>query len=94
MAHLVDNTFSSYFLTEDEETEGSILSITQRQLLQNDLATCAEEKLRLEFDPAEPQLFIQQEAFKKGQIELIQYMLDRSESAIESRAQPQQEPNQ
>lgn len=86
MAILIPNNFSSYNLTDDEVREGSILTITQLELLQNDLATAAEEKLVLEFDTTNPQTFIQQEAFKRGQIELLRYIIDRSLNAIEERA--------
>lgn len=81
MAIKLDNEFSSYLLTEDEEIQGAIFTVTQKQAIQNQLATCAAEKLRLEFDPETPKLFIQQEAYKRGQIEILQYLLESSEAA-------------
>lgn len=86
MAILIPNNFSSYNLTDDEVREGSIYTITQLELLQNDLAAAAEEKLVLEFDTTNPQTFIQQEAFKRGQIELLRYIIDRSLNAVEERS--------
>ena len=47
-------------------------------LVQNLLAVKAEEKLLLEYDVANPSSFIQQESYHKGQIELLQYLLDNS----------------
>ena len=50
--------------------------------MQNRLAVVAEEKIGLEFDTAKPEEFIQQEAYKRGQVELYQYLLDESDSSI------------
>ena len=82
MSHLIPNTFSTYHLTEEETLQGSVLSFTQRQVMQNRLAVVAEEKLGLEFDTAKPESFIQQEAYKKGQVELYQWLLDESDTAV------------
>lgn len=80
MAELKTGTFSKWELSDLEEREGSIFTITQTQVLQNQLALCAEEKLVLEFDTANPKSFTQQEAYKRGQIEMIQHLLDLSET--------------
>lgn len=84
MALLIPNAFSTYELSEEEEIQGCIFTIAQTQVLQNKLAEIAQEKLALEFDTGSPQEFIQQEAYKKGQLDLIQYLLDNSEAVIES----------
>ena len=95
MAILAVNPFSSYELTVEEEVQGSLLTITQKQMLQNDLAIYATQRLALEFDPLNPSIFVQREAGLKGQMEVIQYLLDRSnavEEAIKaSSAQPEEE---
>jgi len=85
MAYLIPNSFSRYYLTDEEELNGSTFTIDQIQVLQNDLASIAEEKINLEFDPKNPEEFIQAEAFKSGQIALLQYMLERSEAMKEAR---------
>ncbi len=84
MAHLIENQFSSYELTDDETLQGSILSILHRQVIQNHLAFVAMEKNALEFDPCKPEVFAQQEAYKKGQLDILSYILDSSVSAIEA----------
>ena len=81
MAHLVDNSFSTYELTKEEELQGNILTIAQQQVIQNRLATAAEEKLTLEFDPAEPNLFMQQEAYKRAEIDTLRFILDTSKAS-------------
>ena len=91
MAVLVTNSFSSYEMTEEEVREGSILTITQVQLLQSDMATLSEEKLALIFTPSNLDEFIQQEAYLSGQITNIRCILDRSLNAIEERSNPNPE---
>lgn len=81
MGNLIPNTFTSYELTEKEQLEGMILSSLQKQVLQNERAQIAEEKLNLDFNPAEPDSFIQADAFKKGQLAVIAWQLASSEAA-------------
>jgi len=86
MAQLIDNAFSSYELTDQEMTEGSILTITQKQVIQNQVAMFAEQQLALRYDPNNPILFAQEQAEKKGGIEALQWLLTISESAEEAKA--------
>lgn len=83
MAHLIPNDFSSYQLTDKEELEGSILTITQKQVIQNHLSAAASEKIGLEYDPENKDRFVQQEASLKGQIDAYRFILSSSESAEE-----------
>ena len=86
MAHLTPNQFTSWDLDEEEERQGSMYTITQIQVLQNMQAAQAEEKIALEYNPADPDLFIQQEAYKRGQIQLIQFIIDNSAAFTEELA--------
>ncbi len=81
MAILTPNDFSSYELTEQEELEGSILTITQKQVIQNHLSAAASEKIGLVYNPAEPLIFAQQEASLKGQIDAYRFILASSDTA-------------
>jgi hypothetical protein len=78
LGHLTLNTFSSYSMLEEDVIVNSIFTIGQMQVLQNLLAVKAEEKLVLEYDVANPSSFIQEESYHRGQIELLQYLLDNS----------------
>jgi hypothetical protein len=90
MAELKSNSFNSWNLTEDEHLQGSVLSLNQRQVIDNLVSIAAEEKLLLSFDPKNPELFMQQEASLKGQILILQYILAASEGAVEElKARPQ-----
>ncbi len=81
MAILTPNDFSSYELIEQEELEGSILTITQKQVIQNHLSAAASEKIGLVYDPSDPLVFAQQEASLKGQIDAYRFILDSSDTA-------------
>lgn len=78
MSHLIPNSFSTFSLNEDEELQGSILTINQKEVIQNQLAIHAEEKLAIEFDTNKPNEFSQQEAYKRGCIDTLRYLLDNS----------------
>ena len=94
MAHLIDNDFSSYELNEEEALQGSILTITQKQVIQNDIAVYAEEKLNLEFDTNNQMLFIQQESKLAGQIQALRYRLQSSEASEEELRYRESNPQQ
>lgn len=84
MAYLIDNDFALYSLSDEELTQGSILTITQRQVLQNQLSVLASEKLGLEPDTKNFEQYLQQEAHLRGQIDNIRYLLDQSIAAEEA----------
>lgn len=81
MAHLIPNSFSSYEMTDEEELQAQVLTIGQKQLLQTKLSVVAEEKLALEVDPANINSFIQQEADLKGQMIILNWLIDCSNTA-------------
>ena len=85
LPRLLPTAFTRYQLDEEETVEGSIYTETQIQVLQNMLADVAEEKLALDFDPEHVLLYTQQEAYKKGQIELLQHLINNSASCAELR---------
>lgn len=78
MAKLIPNAFTSWELTPEEELRGAILDLGQTQVIQNHLAQLAEEKLALSYDPSAPDLYTQDEAYKRGQIDLLNYLLEIS----------------
>jgi hypothetical protein len=78
MAKPIINQFSSFELTESEQLAGTILTYEQKLVLQNQLAMISAEKLALAADPNNYAAYIQQEAYKAGQIAQIQYQLDCS----------------
>ena len=79
MSHLIPNQFSSYSMTDEEIKQGSILTITQKEVMQTLLASIAEEKLSLTHTLSEPLMFALQDAEKKGAIDILTYILAVSE---------------
>ena len=84
MATLIPNEFTSYALNDQEQLEGASLTILQKQVLQNQLSICAAELLALEYDVTQPNSYIQQEAYKRGQIEALRFILASSDAAQEA----------
>ena len=78
MSKILSNSFTSYELTEEQVLQGSIFNILQKQVLQNHLATFAEEKLALDYTPEAKDQFLQKEAYLKAKIDLVRYLLDSS----------------
>ncbi len=84
MAQIRSNIFTSYDLTDEEQLSGTVLTVSQKQVLQNMLSDVAEAQLYLEIDVAKPHEYIQQNAYKQGQIELLSYLLEASNSAADT----------
>lgn len=78
MAHLIPTAFSKWELNEEETKQGSILTIAQTQVIQNQLAMAAEEKIMLEMDANNISGSLQREAGLAGQIAAYQFLLDQS----------------
>ena len=81
MAELTIGTFTHWKLSDQELLQGGVLSYQQKQLLQNDLATTAEQILNLTYDPSKPLEFVQQDANFKGYMQAIRAILTRSDEA-------------
>ena len=77
---MLSNKYTSYQLTDDEEIRGSILMYEQKMVIQNKLSEAALAKSVLKLDPEHPLPYAQQEAFLAGQIEILEYQLDNSDS--------------
>ena len=81
MAKISVGTFTHWELTANEVLAGSILTTDQKNLLQNELAQIAEQKLAVVFDPKDPTKFAQDEAFLSGQMSILRVMLIRSDES-------------
>lgn len=78
MSTLIQSTFARYEQTEQEQLAGSSLTYDQKQFIQNQICTIAEERLALVPEANNYAAFIQQEAHLKGQMVALQYLLDCS----------------
>ena len=79
MAQPITNKFSSYYLTAGEEELGSILNYEQRCIIRNKLSEVAETRLNMVLDTTNVSNFIQSEAYLKGQLDTLQWLLDTSD---------------
>lgn len=82
MAVLIANQFSTWQLNDEEALQGCILTITQKQVMQNHLAGVAAEKNAAAYDVDNELKSIQEEAYNRGQIDLCTYFLDASDAAV------------
>jgi len=76
MSYILPNTFTTYHLTEEEQAQGQILTSANIMVLQNLVASAAEEKLALKFDPINPLVFTQREAELMGQIGILKFLIE------------------
>jgi len=87
MAIQATGPFTSWSLSDQEIISGSVLSFTQKQVIQNQRAQVAEQILGLVFDPLNPVQFAQDDAHLKGQLAAFNYLLllsDESETALKA----------
>lgn len=83
--------FTRYKLTDKDVIAGYQLSSATLAVLYNLQATISEEKLALVFTPSDVMSYLQQEAFKAGQLAVIDSILQEAEVAHQSAAQSNQE---
>ena len=80
----ISSRFTVHQLADQEIVEGSKLTGLQTQCIQNQIAAIAENKIDLAFDVESPNSFIQQEAYLRGQLDALSYLLELSTTAINS----------
>lgn len=68
--------FTRVPLTEAQNEAAAELNSLQKARLQNLMAAIAEEKVWLSFDPKNPQDFIAREAEMRGQLLLLQQLIE------------------
>lgn len=71
----------SYTLTAEEQLIGTTLNTLQLAVMQNYLSEAVAARLALQFNASSQQgvlEFVQQEAYQKGKIELLQYIIAAS----------------
>lgn len=78
---LIPHTFNKYQLTLDEQRSGQSLTLATKAVIQNLIVAAAEEKLALVLDPKNITEYSQQEAYLRGQIDILNHLLDLSNFA-------------
>jgi hypothetical protein len=80
MPHPSSNVFSTYVVSQQEEAVGKTLTHLNIAVLQNLRSQIAEQKLNLPFTPNDIQSYLQQEAYLRGQLDCISYILAEHEA--------------
>lgn len=81
MSTLIPGKFSNYKHNTREQIQGGALTITQREVIQNDRALVAEQILSLVLDLNNPIETAKQDAYLKGQLAVYNFILDRDEES-------------
>lgn len=81
---LIPHSFNKYLLTDEETKSGHILTESNKAVIQNLIADAAQSKINLVLDPQKLNEYVQQESFLKGQIEILNYLLDMHQSLLEN----------
>ena len=74
----VKNTFQQFEFTAKEYAQATQFTALQRAYLQTELAAKAHARLALTFNPLAAHDFVQNEAYLKGQMELLELLLNPS----------------
>lgn len=94
----IETSFEAWKFTPDEMQAARNISPEHRRYLQTLLADAAEQKLALKLDPYKPLIFTQEEAYIRGQLDILVMLLNddqisRPKSAVQtsSSTEPQKE---
>lgn len=75
----IPTSFTSYQLNANDTKLGQTLTSLNIAVLQNLLSQLAEEKLNLEFTPNDVLSYTQQEAYLKGQMDVVKFIMAANE---------------
>lgn len=74
------NNFTQFLLSDEEQQAGYHLTAEQRAVIQNDIAECAMKRANIVHDLSNPGKSLLEDAAIKGQITMLQYMLQRADA--------------
>lgn len=77
----LQTSFSAFDLSTEEQTVGAVFTTVQKAIIQNQIATTAEQILNLQFNPSDPLLFAQSKAILDGALGAYRNLLYISEEA-------------
>ena len=77
---LVPHSFNKFEMSAEEYKAGCALTLSNQAVIQNLISDVAEEKLRLVLDPQNLTEYAQQEAYLRGQLDILNHLLSLSKS--------------
>lgn len=92
----LNSEYQTYLLSELDSAQGSILSPLQRAVLQNHRMNLIVQKVTLATEGMtqhEKDEYWQQEAYLRGQIDLLTFMFNASDAAVEALAADSSQPD-
>jgi len=78
VADQIPNKFTSYSLSTEEERSGFMLTQSNTYVLRNELASIAEQKISVAVNSSDIQTFVQQEAYLRGKMDILEWLLAMS----------------
>jgi len=87
MQLIEEGSYPKYELTDAELILGVSLSPEQKAVINNDINLIIAQRLTIAYDPDNPMIFVQKEAELKGQLIMLQFMLERSNLNLSSLTQ-------
>ena len=87
---LIQSTFSTYSLTLDEQFNGQLLSETQKAVLCNWRTQLAQVQIMSRIDTTDIYRSVQDEAYRRGQIDFITALLETAEATVADMQEEQQ----
>lgn len=88
---LIQSSFSTYALTPDEQLNGQLLSETQKAVLCNWRTQLAQVQIMSRIDTTDIYRSVQDEAYRRGQIDFITALLETTEATVEDMREGQQD---
>ncbi len=72
---IIPHTFNRYELSDEEQRAGQALTLSNSAVIQNLIAEKAEAKIGLILDTKDIEAYMQNEAYLRGQIDILNYLL-------------------
>lgn len=82
MASPIETSFGAWRLSLEEIQQARTLTPEQKMYFQTLMTDAAESKLALVLDPYKPLLYTQQEAYLRGQMDILAMLLDPAGTKI------------
>lgn len=77
-----ETSFEAWRFTPEELPVVRSISEEHRRYLKTLLSDAAEQKLRISLDPYKPLLFVQEDAYLRGQMDILAMLLNESQTQI------------
>lgn len=81
MSNQIPNIFTTYYHNDNEQVANSVFNQGNMEYLHNQRANIAQQKIHINIDPNNINEFLQQDAYLRGQLDILTFLLNASEEA-------------